>query len=143
MTTKAILGTPNTLKFVGPGGKSIELKQDVDFVPCSFGGGGKISGDLVFASYGLDEHDFRDFKGIDVKGKVVIVMRRNPGQVDEEPQEGPAPGPPGRRRAQRRRPSHQAQQRHRRRRQCDHLPQRSVQRAKERQGRRVPRPPRQ
>jgi hypothetical protein len=99
MTTKAILGTPNTLKFVGPGGKTIELKRDVDFVPCSFGGGGKISGDLVFASYGLDEHDFRDFKGIDVKGKVVIVMRRNPGQVDEEPQEGPAPGPPGRRRA--------------------------------------------
>ncbi len=101
MTTKAILGTPNTLKLVGPGGKTIELKRDVDFVPCSFGGGGKISGDLVFASYGLDEHDFRDFQGIDVKGKVVIVMRHNPGQVDEEPQEGFGPGPngPGRRRA--------------------------------------------
>ena len=27
MTTKAILGTPNTLKFVGPGGKTIELKR--------------------------------------------------------------------------------------------------------------------
>ncbi len=100
MSTKAILGTPNTLKLIGPGGKVIELKRDVDFVPCSFGGGGKISGDLVFASYGLDEHDFRDFKGIDVKGKVVIVMRRNPGQQEEEPQEGPGPGPgPGRRRS--------------------------------------------
>jgi Peptidase family M28/PDZ domain/PA domain len=94
MTTKAILGTPNTLKFVGPGGKTVELKRDVDFVPCSFGGGGKISGDLVFAGYGLDEHDFREFKGIDAKGKVVIVMRRNPRQ-EEEQGDAFGNGPPG------------------------------------------------
>jgi hypothetical protein len=94
MTTKAILGTPNTLKFVGPDGKTIELKRDVDFVPCSFGGGGKISGDLVFAGYGLDEHDFREFKGIDAKGKVVIIMRRNPRQ-EEEQADAFGNGPPG------------------------------------------------
>jgi hypothetical protein len=105
MTTKAILGAPNTLKFVGPDGKVIELKQDVDFVPCSFGGGGKISGDVVFAGYGLDDaaQNYRDFKGVDVKGKVVIVMRRNPRQEEEEgdgfgPGAGPANGPGPRRR---------------------------------------------
>jgi hypothetical protein len=103
MTTTAILGAPNTLKFVGPDGKAVELKMDVDFVPCSFGGGGKISGDLVFAGYGLDdaEQKYQDFKGVDVKGKVVIVMRRNPRQ-EEEPTDafgnGPAPGPGPRRR---------------------------------------------
>jgi hypothetical protein len=105
MTTTAILGAPNTLKFVGPDGKAIDLKMDVDFVPCSFGGGGKISGDLVFAGYGLDdaEQKYQDFKGVDVKGKVVIVMRRNPRQ-EEEPTDtfgngnGPAPGPGPRRR---------------------------------------------
>ncbi len=103
MTTKAILGAPNTLKFVGPDGKVIELKQDVDFVPCSFGGGGKISGDVVFAGYGLDEAatKYQDFKGVDVKGKVVIVMRRNPRQEEEEGDgvgAGPANGPGPRRR---------------------------------------------
>jgi hypothetical protein len=99
MTTKAILGSPNTVKFVGPDGKVIELKPDVDFVPCSFGGGGKFSGDVVFAGYGLDDAqpEYRDFKGTDVKGKVVIVMRRNPRQ-EEEPQDAFAngPAPPGR-----------------------------------------------
>ncbi|HXZ16448.1 MAG TPA: PA domain-containing protein, partial [Roseiarcus sp.] len=94
MTTKAILGSPNTLKFVGPEGKTIELKMDVDWVPCSFGGGGKISGDLVFAGYGLDqaEDNYHDFKGLDAKGKVVLVMRRNPRQEEEE---GDGFGPPG------------------------------------------------
>ncbi len=94
MTTKAILGKPNTLTLLGPHGQKIELKPDVDFVPCSFGGGGKISGDLVFAGYGLDDHDFREYQGLDVKGKVVIIMRRNPGQSEEE-QDGMGPGPNG------------------------------------------------
>jgi hypothetical protein len=98
MTTKAILGAPNTIKFVGPDGKVIDLKMDVDFVPCSFGGGGKISGDVVFAGYGLDEAEqkYHDFKGVDVKGKVVIVMRRNPRQEEESPDaslNGPGPTP--------------------------------------------------
>ncbi|HET6327485.1 MAG TPA: M28 family peptidase [Planctomycetaceae bacterium] len=102
MTTKAILGSPNSVKFVGPDGKVIELKQDVDFVPCSFGGGGKFSGDVVFAGYGLDDAqpEYRDFKGIDVKGKVVIVMRRNPRQEEDTDASANGPGPgrrPGRR----------------------------------------------
>ncbi len=106
MTTKAILGSPNTLEFVGSDGKITELKRDVDWVPCSFGGGGKISGDLVFAGYGLDEANYKDFKGANVKGKIVLVMRRNPRQSDEEeggfgtPDMGPNAGPgagPGRR----------------------------------------------
>jgi hypothetical protein len=93
MTTKAILGSPNSVKFVGPDGKVVELKQDVDFVPCSFGGGGKFGGDIVFAGYGLDDaaQNYKDFKDVDVKGKVVIVMRRNPRQ-EEEPQDGMGPG---------------------------------------------------
>jgi hypothetical protein len=101
MTTQAVLGSPNTLKFVGPEGKTIELKMDVDFVPCSFGGGGKISGDVVFGGYGLDdpEQNYHDFKGLDLKGKVVIVMRRSFRQEDEQQDQAAAPsGPPNRRR---------------------------------------------
>ncbi|HEV8003886.1 MAG TPA: M28 family peptidase [Planctomycetaceae bacterium] len=96
MTTKAILGSPNSLKFIGPDGKVIELKQDVDFVPASFGGGGKFSGDVVFAGYGLDDPNYKDFKDVDVKGKVVIVMRRNPRQEDDPDAAAPAPSPNGR-----------------------------------------------
>jgi Peptidase family M28/PDZ domain/PA domain len=98
MTTMAVLGAPNTLKFVGPDGKTIELKMDTDFVPCSFGGGGKISGDVVFGGYGLDdkEQKYNDFKGLDVKGKVVIVMRRTFRQEEAQDQQGPPAGPPNR-----------------------------------------------
>jgi hypothetical protein len=96
MTTRAVLGAPNKLSLVGPDGKVIDLKMDVDFVPCSFGGGGKISGDVVFAGYGLDDSQkkYRDFDGIDAKGKVVIIVRRNPAQHEnEEADPAAAPGP--------------------------------------------------
>jgi hypothetical protein len=82
MSTKAELGAPNALRFLGPDGKAIDLKQDVDFRPCSFGGSGKIEGELVFAGYAIDSaaNHYRDFKDVDVKGKVVLIMRRVPGQ---------------------------------------------------------------
>jgi Peptidase family M28/PDZ domain/PA domain len=84
MSTKAVLGSPNAVRFTGPDGKIIELKQDVGFRPCSFGGSGKISGEIVFAGYGIDapEKHYRDLAGVDVKGKVVVIMRRVPGQDD-------------------------------------------------------------
>jgi peptidase M28-like protein/PDZ domain-containing protein/PA domain-containing protein len=94
MSTDAKLGSPNSLHFLGPDGKTIVLKQDVDFRPCSFGGGGKIEGELAFAGYAIDSsaNHYQDFKGIDVKGKVVIVMRRVPRQKDPH---GPFNGPHG------------------------------------------------
>jgi hypothetical protein len=82
MSTKAELAAPNSMRFLGPDGKAIDLKQDVDFRPCSFGGSGKIEGELVFAGYAIDSaaNNYRDFKDVDVKNKVVIIMRRVPGQ---------------------------------------------------------------
>ena len=140
MTTKAILGSPNSVKFVGPDGKVVELKQNVDFVPASFGGGGKFSGDVVFAGYGLDDPDYKDFKGVDVKGKVVIVMRRNPRQEEEPDASAGGPGPgrrPGRRGAGRFGDLLETEQCDRGRRQWHHLRERSVQRAKGREGSRI------
>lgn len=94
MSAKAKLASPNSMQFLRPGGKATDLKQDVDFRPCSFGGSGKIEGELVFAGYGIDSaaNHYRDFNGIDVKGKVVIVMRRVPRQGDPH---GPFNGPLG------------------------------------------------
>jgi Peptidase family M28/PDZ domain/PA domain len=84
MPTKSKLESPNTLEFIAPNGKTTVLKQDVDFRPCAFGGSGKISGGIAFAGYAIDskDHNYRDFAGVDVKGKAVIVMRRVPQQDD-------------------------------------------------------------
>lgn len=84
MTTGAKLGPTNTLKLVGPEGKTIELAIDKDFQVCSFGASGTFSADLVFGGYAIDSKDdkYQDLDGIDVKGKVVIVMRKTPRQGD-------------------------------------------------------------
>jgi hypothetical protein len=84
MPTQTRLGTPNSLTLIGPDGKTTILKQDVDFRPCSFGGGGKIQGELAFGGYAMDSKskNYHDFEGVDFKGKAVIVMRSVPRQVD-------------------------------------------------------------
>jgi len=53
-----------------------KLRQD--FVPFPFSGNGAFKGDVVFAGYGMVEEDFNEYEGLDVSGKVVLVMRRAP-----------------------------------------------------------------
>lgn len=92
MTTGARLKEPNTLKLSGPEGKEITFELEKDFNVMSFGGQGKFSGGIVFAGYGITSKDvpYNDFDGIDVKGKIVIVMRRNPQQENSKsPFRGP------------------------------------------------------
>lgn len=82
MDTGAELGKTNELTFVGPKGKKVTLKLDQDYRPCSFGASGKVDAGIVFCGYGIDAKgkNYQDFKGVDVKGKVAIIMRRTPGQ---------------------------------------------------------------
>jgi acetylornithine deacetylase/succinyl-diaminopimelate desuccinylase-like protein len=82
MTTGSKLGKTNTLAFTGPDGKSINLKINGDFQTCSFGGAGKFDGGIVFGGYAIDakKKEYQDFADVDLKGKIVIVMRRNPQQ---------------------------------------------------------------
>jgi hypothetical protein len=84
MTTGAKLGPTNTLKLVGPERKTIELAIEKDFQVCSFGASGTFNADLVFGGYGIDAkgENYQDLEGIDVKGKVVIILRRTPRQAD-------------------------------------------------------------
>lgn len=84
MTTGAKLGEKNSLKFVGPDGAAIELAIDKDFQTCSFGASGTFNGELVFGGYAIDSKDngYQDLEGIDVKGKIVIVLRKTPRQGD-------------------------------------------------------------
>jgi Tol biopolymer transport system component len=51
-----------------------------DFRPASFSGSGETSGDLIAANYGITapELEVDDYKGIDAKGKIVVVRRYTP-----------------------------------------------------------------
>lgn len=82
MTTAAKLGSPNSLVLQGPDGLKLDLKSETDFIPLSFGATGKFAGNLVFCGYGIDAPDkkYNDYDGLDVKGQIVVIMRREPRQ---------------------------------------------------------------
>lgn len=86
MTTSAKIGPTNVLTLSGPDGKKIELKLETDFVPMSFGGSGKFSADIVFCGYGIDapEKHYSDYTDLDVKGKFIVIMRREPRQGNSQ-----------------------------------------------------------
>jgi hypothetical protein len=86
LVTSAKLGMPNNLELVGPNGQRVELRMNQDYEVCAFGGSGVVDGEIVFCGYGIDAPDLKydDFAGVDVAGKVVLVMRRNPQQGKEK-----------------------------------------------------------
>lgn len=82
MTTKTNLGSPNKLVFTDTTGKARELTLGTEFTPMSFGGAGTVAGEIVFCGYGIDAPDqkYNDFDGVDLKGKIALIMRREPRQ---------------------------------------------------------------
>lgn len=84
LITGAKLTEPNSLQFLGPDNETITLKIGEDYEACSFGGTGPIDAEVVFCGYGVEAKDdgYDDFAGLDVAGKVVIIMRRTPRQSD-------------------------------------------------------------
>ena len=94
MVTGTELGSPNSLQFNGPEGKTVSLEIDKDFQVCSFGGTATFDGGIVFGDYAIDasKEKYNSFEGIDVKGKAVIVMRRTPQQGNPH---SPFAGPHG------------------------------------------------
>ena len=63
-----------------------DLKVKQDFVPFSFSASGTARAALVFAGYGItaDEFHYDDYAGVDVKDKIVIVMRYEPPSFAKE-----------------------------------------------------------
>ncbi|MCH8250837.1 MAG: M20/M25/M40 family metallo-hydrolase [Planctomycetes bacterium] len=61
-------------------GSDVQPAVNTDFLPLSFSTMGKFDGDLVFVGYGATnpDKDYDDYAGIDVDGKVVIMLRREP-----------------------------------------------------------------
>lgn len=67
-------------------GRSTPFRIGHDFNPLALGTNGKFLGAVVFAGYGITakELNYDDYAGIDVAGKVVIVLRKEPQQADEK-----------------------------------------------------------
>ncbi|MEW5842215.1 MAG: M28 family peptidase [Bacteroidota bacterium] len=61
-------------------GKKQNLKLGKEFTTVSYSANGKVTGDLVFAGYGVSapKLGYDDYAGLDVKGKIVVVMRYHP-----------------------------------------------------------------
>jgi aminopeptidase YwaD len=56
------------------------LSLNDEWTPLGLSASGKLQGELVFAGYGITakEYGYDDYEGLDVKGKVVIVLRYEP-----------------------------------------------------------------
>jgi hypothetical protein len=81
MLTGAVLDEPATLVLEGPQGQKIELKEGVHYHAFGLGGAGKVDdAPLTFAGYGVTHKQagYEDYAGLDVRGKVVAVIRNIP-----------------------------------------------------------------
>jgi hypothetical protein len=77
----ATLGSPNTLRFRGPGGEVLDSRLDEQFQPLGLAYSGKVSARILFAGYGIStggDPRYDDFDGVDAEGKVVIILRGRP-----------------------------------------------------------------
>jgi hypothetical protein len=92
---QAKLGKAPSLAFSGPDGKSLVLDKG-DFTPLAIGTGANLGNvPIVFAGYGISARDsiikldYDDYAGVDVKGKAVLLLRREPRQDrDDSPFDG-------------------------------------------------------
>lgn len=80
VNTESKLGRKNTLRVAGK-----DLTVAKDFVPRVFSSTGKAAGGLVFAGYGItsNDHHYDDYSGLDVSGKVVLVLRNEPQDMND------------------------------------------------------------
>jgi peptidase M28-like protein/PDZ domain-containing protein/PA domain-containing protein len=85
VTTSARLGPQNQLSAVNAGEKQA-LRFQRDFVPLNLSSAGRISGEVVFAGYGITapEYNYDDYAGVDAKDKIVLVLRHEPQEFDEK-----------------------------------------------------------
>jgi hypothetical protein len=84
--TNAQLDGESVLVLQGPDDKKITLKQGVDFQVLGTSAAGKLSAPLVFVGYGVTARGiaYDDYAGVDVKGKMVIALRRLPRWNDKD-----------------------------------------------------------
>src|SRR5580704_1507435 len=85
VTINAHLGPDNHLSVEDAGAKA-EFNSGRDYVPFSFSSSGKLSGAVVFAGFGITAANlhYDDYAGLDVKDKIVLILRHEPQEADEK-----------------------------------------------------------
>jgi hypothetical protein len=93
ITTDIKLGKPsnNRLQLTGPSDdnkttEATDLTLGFDFNPLAIGASGECQGDLIFVGYGIQapDLDYDEYANLDVKGKVVVLLRKEPRQSDAD-----------------------------------------------------------
>ncbi len=66
------------------GGETNELAIKSGYIPYEITANGRATGQAVFVGYGITapEYGYDDYAGIDVRGKVVLALRHEPGEND-------------------------------------------------------------
>ena len=83
VTTDAALGKSNRFQFTAEGhGTTLHFPDE--FVPFNFSETGPLAGSVVFVGYGITapEYHYDDYEGLDVKGKIVLLLRHEPQESD-------------------------------------------------------------
>jgi hypothetical protein len=78
--TSAIEAGPNNALSAVAGDKQFMFKKEIDFRPLAFSTDTVLHTGLVFVGYGITDTSlhYDDYEGIDVKGKIVVMMRYTP-----------------------------------------------------------------
>ena len=86
VTVNAHLGPDNQFSTQEKGGRAATLISGRDYVPFSFSSTAKVSGQVVFAGYGITapELHYDDYSSLDVKGKIVLILRHQPQENDDK-----------------------------------------------------------
>jgi hypothetical protein len=69
---------PHKLRLSGPDGKTVDAAFKKEFTVSGLSGKGDTTGGLVFAGFGVSSPKYDDYADLDVKDKVVIILRQTP-----------------------------------------------------------------
>ena len=85
VTVSAQPGAANRFEYA-EGTKKTSLRFDEEFRPLSFSSAGVVSGQVVFAGYGITarEYGYDDYAGVDARNKLVLILRHEPQEFDDE-----------------------------------------------------------
>lgn len=69
---------------ISVGGETKSFNLKTDFTPFEMTANSAVESSIVFAGYGITapEYNYDDYNDIDVKGKIVLVMKHEPGEKD-------------------------------------------------------------
>jgi hypothetical protein len=78
------LGSDNSLQVIRGDNDRMQLRSGQDYYPQSFSGNAHVRGAVVFAGFGITAPQFKydDYKGPDIRGKIVLVIDHEPGEND-------------------------------------------------------------